>query len=103
MAAFTSIVVGALAAASAAGTIVSVNQRKKQARQQERQMRQQEIEAREAAAKQTTRDDTGAKVKLGSDDRRVARAGGSSPVGGARTGTVANSVGGLGASARLGL
>ena len=102
MAAFTSIALGASAAAGIAGTIAQVNAAKQNARKQAAALRQQEISAREAAKKQTTRDDTGARVRLGTDDPNSMRKG-SNRVQGSRSGAVSGAVGGVSASKRLGV
>lgn len=103
MAALTSIALGVAAAAGVAGTVVSINAQKKAARAQNAALRKQETTAREAAAKQATRSDTGASVKLGTDDLNKVR----SATGGTgrsnRSGAVSGSVGGVKASKRLGL
>ena len=104
MAAFTSIALGVAAAAGVVGTVMQVNQQKKAAKQQDKQLQEQKDAAREAAKQQTTREDTGAKVKLGSDDAGNKSIRKTSSTGTAtRTGAVASSVGGLSASTKLGL
>lgn len=103
MAAVTSILIGAAAVAGVAGTALQVNESRRNARQQREQLAQQETEARNAAALETTREDTGATVKLGSRDASTGTRRTTGQQTTARTGTVSNSVGGLGASASLGL
>ena len=102
MAAFTSIALGAAAAAGFAWTVTAINAAKKNARRQEAALRQQEISAREAAKKQTTRDDTGARVRLGTDDPNSVRKG-SNRAKESRSGAVSGAVGGVSASKRLGV
>ena len=103
MAAVTSILVGAAAAAGVAGTAINVNQQRKAAKQQRRAEERAELEAKNAAALEQTRTDTGAKVRLGSTNASGTRAAKTSTATANRRGTVGNSVGGLGASASLGL
>ena len=102
MAAITSILVGAAAAAGVAGTAISISQQRKAAKQQKRAEAQAALEAKNAAALEKTRTDTGAKVKLGSVDASGTRSSKTASTAN-RSGTVGNSVGGLGASASLGL
>ena len=104
MAAFTSIALGVAAAAGVVGSAMQVNQQKKAAQQQAERLQEQKDAAREAAKQQTTREDTGAKVKLGSDDAGNKRTRKKSSTGTpTRTGAVSSRVGGLSASTKLGL
>ena len=102
MAAITSIIAGAAAAAGVAGTAINVNQQRKAAKEQKRAEKRAQLEAKNAAALEQTRTDTGAKVRLGSTDVSGTRTSKTATTS-SRRGTVGNSVGGLGASASLGL
>jgi hypothetical protein len=105
MAAFTTAALVGAAVVGTAATIKSVNQQKQAARQQEDRLDQQETEAKELAKVKDTREDTGATVKLGSDE---ATAAGVTSVGGgtgtSRSGSTRSRIG-LGArpSSRVGL
>lgn len=68
MAAITAMVAGAAAAATAVSGIAQNNALKRQGRRQEAQMRKQETAAKEAAKLDTTREETGADVQLGTTD-----------------------------------
>lgn len=103
MAAISSILIGASIAAGVAGTAISYNEKKKASKAEKRRLAQQKLEAENAAALEKTRTDTGAKVKLGAADQAAAQAGGRGRGTSNRTGTVDNTVGGLGAANQLGL
>lgn len=92
----TAAIIGS-AVLGAAGTISSVNQQKKAAAQTKAQLEKQEAAAKEAAALDESRTDTGADIRLGRlDDTR----GGSTTGAGAgasttRAGAVGSRVGGV--------
>lgn len=99
-------IAGALAGAGAvAGAIAqrkAVAAQKRDAAKQERVLKQQERTAREGAALEGTRTDTGAKVKLGTtEDAAGATKGGKQSSN--RTGTVTGTIGGVSTSSRLGI
>lgn len=96
--------VAAIAAvASAAVGVAGVIQQKRAADQQQDQFDKQREAALEAAKLEKTRTEAGAKVKLGTPDRNSGGRSTGARGGAARQGTVANAVGGVAASQRLGL
>ena len=112
MAGFTSIVLATAAVAGVATSVMSANKQRKSDKenarrlreQRERAIKQQKEAARERAELAANRDDTGAQVKLGTDDAgksgktKVSQVKGSS-----RQGSVGSSIGGVSPSSKLGL
>ena len=93
----------ASAAAAVAGVVVShrgVQQQRRAAKKQEQRFKEQQDAAREAARLESTRTDTGARVRLGSAQDGEKRRGTQAQQ---RTGTVANVIGGLGTQDRYGI
>lgn len=94
------------ALAGVAGTAHSVSAAKKQEKRQNRAMAQQRTEARETARKRTTRESTGAKVRLGSRDPAISTPSLASAAGIASSGSITSVIGGLkptSASQRVGI
>lgn len=91
------------AVASTALGVASYVQQRNASKDQQRAMDKQTTTARQAAKLTSTRTNTGASIKLGSTDPSVYLGKGLPGVGGTRTGTVKNVIGGLGASNSLGL
>lgn len=75
MAAFTSIALGAVAAASAASGIMQYSQARKQRKAATANAEKQETAAREAASLKTAKTDTGAEYILGAEDTPVSSTG----------------------------
>lgn len=102
MAALSTVALVGSAVIGAGAAVASVNQQSKYAKQQADALEQQEEDAktalREQAGLDTTREDAGATVNLGSDSGSTTSTSTRAGSGGAtsRTGSVANKVGGLG-------
>ncbi|ANS06229.1 hypothetical protein HOR19_gp36 [Phage MedPE-SWcel-C56] len=101
MAALTTIIAAAGLAASAGSAVSARKTAKKNRQLQENQLAQQKLEAKEAAALESKREDTGAKILIGTDETSSDITSTNS------TATVkrktGSPLGGLGAASRVGL
>lgn len=99
MAAISSLLIAGAAAVGVGSQIVSYTQAQKARKDQKAAEAAQLIKANNEASKQTVIGDTGAKVKLGTADTSSKK----SSTSASRKGVVSNTIGGLGASDKLGI
>lgn len=97
MAAFTTAAIVGAAVVGAAATVYSVNQQREAAEEQARRLHKAKVEARERAALDAARDESGADIRLGRGDEDAHTATGGAGQGAAtsRTGSVGARVGGV--------